>query len=117
MTDSRPPFPPFNCDTAAQKVQSAEDAWNTRDPTGSAWRTRPTRCGETATLHVVGREEIVAFLTQNGSVSSTMCCARACGLSKATASPSASSTSAMTPTGQWFRSYGNELWEFDPSTG
>jgi uncharacterized protein len=32
MTESRPPFPPFNLETAIQKVQAAEDAWNTRDP-------------------------------------------------------------------------------------
>ena len=32
MTDSRPPFPPFTLETAQQKVQAAEDAWNTRDP-------------------------------------------------------------------------------------
>lgn len=59
----RPPFPPFDEDTARQKVQAAEDAWNTRDPErvalayteGSVWRNRDQ--------HVVGRAEIVKFLT------------------------------------------------------
>ena len=62
MTESRPPFPPFTLETARQKVQAAEDAWNTRDPervslaytVDSQWRNRDE--------HVVGRDEIVAFL-------------------------------------------------------
>ena len=62
MTD-RPPLPPFTRETAAQKVQAAEDAWNTRDPErvslayseDSVWRNRDT--------FVTGRAEIVAFLT------------------------------------------------------
>ncbi len=61
MTD-RPPSPPFSSDTAAQKVQAAEDAWNTRDPErvclayseDSIWRNRDT--------FVSGRAEVVAFL-------------------------------------------------------
>ena len=48
MTESRPPFPPFTLDTARQKVQAAENAWNTRDPeqvslaytVDSQWRNR-----------------------------------------------------------------------------
>ena len=66
MTESegRPPFPPFTHETALQKVQAAEDAWNTRDPervsksytVDSQWRNRSE--------HVVGRDEIVAFLTR-----------------------------------------------------
>ena len=62
MTESRPPFPPFTLETARQKVQAAENAWNTRDPeqvslaytVDSQWRNRDE--------HVVGRDEIVAFL-------------------------------------------------------
>src|SRR3954451_22378955 len=60
---ARPPFPPFTVQTAAQKVQAAEDAWNTRDPErvalayseDSQWRNRDT--------FVRGRAEIVRFLT------------------------------------------------------
>ena len=63
MTEGRPPFPPFDEETARQKVQAAEDAWNTRDPhrvslaytPDSVWRNRDT--------FVVGREQIVEFLT------------------------------------------------------
>jgi nuclear transport factor 2 (NTF2) superfamily protein len=59
----RPPLPPFNAETAAQKIQAAEDAWNTCEPervagaytVDSVWRNRDTV--------ISGREEIVAFLT------------------------------------------------------
>src|ERR1700677_2005530 len=62
MADDRPPYPPFTLETARQKVQAAEDAWNTRDPErvskayseDSRWRNRDT--------FVTGRAEIVAFL-------------------------------------------------------
>ena len=61
MAESRPPFPPFDLAGALQKVQAAEDAWNTRDPArvslaytpDSVWRNRDT--------HVAGREQIVEF--------------------------------------------------------
>jgi len=64
MTETRPPLPPFTPETAIQKVQAAEDAWNSRDPdrvslgytVDSQWRNR----GE----HIVGRVAIVAFLTR-----------------------------------------------------
>jgi nuclear transport factor 2 (NTF2) superfamily protein len=64
MNESLPPFPPFTYETALQKVQAAEDAWNTRDPervsraytVDSQWRNRSE--------HIVGRDEIVAFLTR-----------------------------------------------------
>ena len=62
MADDRPPYPPFTLETARQKVQAAEDAWNSRDPERvskayseeSRWRNRDA--------FVTGRAEIVAFL-------------------------------------------------------
>jgi uncharacterized protein len=64
MTEEKPPLPPFTRETAAQKVQAAEDAWNTRDPervaqaytVDSVWRNRD--------VFVTGRNEIIEFLTQ-----------------------------------------------------
>ena len=69
---SRPPFPPFNLETARQKVRMAEDAWNSRDPVkvslaytaDSAWRNRSE--------FLVGREAIVDFLTRKGRRSATI---------------------------------------------
>src|SRR6202012_528652 len=63
VTESRPPFPPFDRAAAVKKVQAAEDAWNSRDPQrvslaytpASVWRNRDTR--------LRGRDQIVEFLT------------------------------------------------------
>ena len=63
-TPARPPFPPFTCDTAMQKVRLAEDGWNTRDPQkvalayaiDSRWRNRSE--------FINGRSEIIAFLSR-----------------------------------------------------
>jgi len=68
MTEPRPPLPPFTRESAAQKVQSAEDAWNTRDPervaqaytVDSVWRNRD--------LFFAGLEAIVAFLTKKWEI-------------------------------------------------
>ncbi len=113
MPEARPPFPPFTLETARQKVQAAEDAWNTRDPHRVALAYTPDSVWRNRDRFVTGREEIVAFLTEKWSASGTTRCARACGASTATASPSASSTSAATPTASGGGRTGNELWEFD----
>ena len=99
MTESRPPFPPFTLETARQKVQAAEDAWNTRDPervslaytADSQWRNRDQ--------HVVGREEIVAFLTQKWERELDYVLRKSLWASATTGSPCASSTNATTPRG------------------
>ena len=64
MVEPRPPLPPFTPETAAQKVQAAEDAWNTRDPekvalaytVDTVWRNRDE--------WVTGRDEVIGFLTR-----------------------------------------------------
>jgi nuclear transport factor 2 (NTF2) superfamily protein len=108
----RPPFPPFDENTAAQKVQAAEDAWNTRDPErvslayteDSVWRNR----GE----YVVGRAEIVDFLIQKWKRELNYALRKElwsfCGNRIAVRFQYESRNAE----GQWFRSYGNELWEF-----
>ena len=100
MSDSeiRPPVPPFTEETARQKVQAAEDAWNTRDPErvalayteDSEWRNRDE--------FFQGRDAIVEFLRRKWAASSTTGCARSSGASPATASRCASSTSRTTRT-------------------
>jgi len=99
MTESRPPFPPFDQAAALKKVQAAEDAWNTRDPEkvslaytpDSVWRNRDT--------HVVGREQIVEFLTRKWERELVLRAAQEpVELQRQTASPSASSTSRTTQT-------------------
>ena len=105
--------PPFTADSAARKVRAAEDAWNTRDPVrvalayteDSVWRNRD--------VYVHGRDQIRAFLAGKWEREHEYRLAKASGRSPTTESPSASDTSGTTAQGNWFRSYGNELWEFD----
>ncbi|GAA4668273.1 MULTISPECIES: nuclear transport factor 2 family protein [Amycolatopsis] len=109
---SRPPFPPFDETTAAQKVQAAEDAWNTRDPgkvalaytEDSVWRNRDR--------YIVGREAIVRFLTEKWERELDYALRKelwAFGGNRIAVRFQYESHDAA---GQWYRSYGNELWEF-----
>jgi hypothetical protein len=95
----RSPAPPFDEESARQKVKAAQDAWNTRDPQkvslayteDSKWRNRDE--------FFAGREEIVAFLKRKWGASWTTGWRRTCGASRGTASRSGSSTRAGTPRG------------------
>ena len=62
--ESRPPFPPFSAETAAQKVRKAEDAWNTRDPVAVSLAYTPDTVWRNRAEFPVGREQVVAFLTR-----------------------------------------------------
>ena len=112
MSEARPPFPPFTAETAAQKARGAEDAWNGRDPArvalaytaDSEWRNRSE--------FFTGRDAIVAFLTAKWereldyklvkevwAFTEDRIAVRFCYEWRDAAE-------------QWFRSYGNEQWEF-----
>jgi uncharacterized protein len=112
MTD-RPPFPPFTAETAAQKVQAAEDAWNTRDPErvalayteDSQWRNRDA--------FVTGRAEIVAFLTAKWERELDYALRKALWSFSDDRIAVRFQYESHDRDGQWWRSYGNELWEFD----
>ncbi|MDT7731077.1 MAG: uncharacterized protein QOK45_1330 [Mycobacterium sp.] len=114
MTESRPPFPPFTLDTAIQKVQAAEDAWNTRDPervslaytVDSQWRNRDE--------HVVGREAIVAFLTRKWQRELDYVLRKSLWGFRENRMAVRFQYECRDAAGQWHRSYGNELWEFTP---
>ena len=96
---ARPPLPPFTAETARAKVQSAEDAWNTRDPErvalayteDSLWRNRDR--------FVTGRAEIVEFLRQKWERELDYALRKELWATPATASLCVSSTSATTPPG------------------
>ncbi len=113
MTDKRHPLPPFTVETAKEKVQLAENAWNTKDAEkvskaytiDTEWRNRNT--------FLNGREEVIEFLNQkwkkelNYKLKKELWCF-------------AENRIAVRfqyewhdNVGQWFRSYGNEMWEFD----
>ena len=112
MTD-RPPLPPFSRQTAAQKVQAAEDAWNTRDPErvslaytdDSVWRNRDT--------FISGRAEIVAFLASKWERELDYALRKNLWCFEENRIAVRFQYECHDRNGQWWRSYGNELWEFD----
>ena len=114
MTESRPPFPPFDAQTAAQKVQAAEDAWNTRDPhrvslaytEDSVWRNRDR--------FLTGRDEIVAFLSDKWKRELDYALRKALWSFTEDRIAVRFQYESHDADGQWWRSYGNELWEFTP---
>jgi uncharacterized protein len=109
----RPPLPPFTAKPAARKVQAAEDAWNTRDPervaaaysADSAWRNR----GE----FITGRAEIVAFLTRKWERELDYALRKNLWAFDGNRIAVRFQYESHDAAGQWWRSYGNELWEFD----
>ena len=110
---SRPPFPPFDEKTAAQKIRMAEDAWNTRDPqrvalaytVDSVWRNRAE--------FLKGRDAIVAFLTRKWNKELDYRLIKELWAWHADHIAVRFAYEWHDDSGQWFRSYGNENWEFD----
>jgi uncharacterized protein (TIGR02246 family) len=109
----RPPVPPFTEETARQKVQAAEDAWNTRDPekvagaytADSVWRNRDQ--------FVAGRDEIVAFLRGKWERELDYALRKDLWAFAGNRIAVRFQYESRDAAGQWWRSYGNELWEFD----
>jgi uncharacterized protein len=113
MSQPRPPLPPFTRETAVQKVQAAENAWNTRDPHRVSLAYTPDSVWRNRDQHLVGREAIVEFLTAKWDREQDYV------LRKGLWSFSDDRIAVRfqyewhDADMQWFRSYGNELWEFD----
>jgi nuclear transport factor 2 (NTF2) superfamily protein len=115
MHEPRPPFPPFDIDSAITKTQAAEDAWNTRDPhrvslgytEDSVWRNRD--------LFISGRAEIVAFLTAKWEKELDYVLRKSLWGFRENRIAVRFQYEWHDISGQWYRSYGNELWEFDDS--
>jgi len=113
MEEKRMPLPPFTIETAKQKIQLAEDAWNSKDPVRvskaysltSEWRNR--------NLFITGRAEIVTFLTDKWKRE------RHYKLKKEYWAHTDNRIAVrfeyeyQNSEGRWFRAYGNENWEFD----
>jgi nuclear transport factor 2 (NTF2) superfamily protein len=110
---ARPPLPPFTAETARAKVQGAEDAWNTRDPErvalayteDSVWRNRDK--------FVTGRAEIVEFLRQKWERELDYALRKEMWAFTSDRIAVRFQYESHDISGQWWRSYGNELWEFD----
>ncbi len=108
----RPPFPPFDETTAQQKVQAAEDAWNTRDPERVALAYTPDSVWRNRDQFVTGREEIVAFLRQKWSRELDYALRKELWGFRRNRIAVRFQYECRDEAGQWWRSYGNELWEF-----
>ena len=112
MTDSRPPLPPFTRDTAIQKVQAAEDAWNTRDPDRVSLAYTPDSQWRNRGVHVVGRAEIVRFLTAKWERELDYALRKNLWAFAGNRIGVRFQYECHDAAGRWYRSYGNELWEF-----
>ena len=113
MRETKPPLPPFTAETATQKVRMAEDAWNTRDPdrvvlvytADTRWRNRvefPNGC-----------EEVRAFLRRKWSRELDYRLIKELWAFDGARIAVRFAYECHDAAGQWYRSYGNENWEFD----
>ncbi|MFI6157141.1 nuclear transport factor 2 family protein [Kitasatospora sp. NPDC051170] len=108
----RPPFPPFDEETALRKVQAAEDAWNTRDPErvalayteDSVWRNRDR--------FATGRREITDFLREKWERELDYALRKELWTFGGDRIAVRFQYEYREAGGQWWRAYGNELWEF-----
>src|SRR6185437_14155417 len=111
--ESKPPFPPFTLETATQKVRMAEDAWNTRDPERVALAyTDDTRWRNRAEFPV-GREEVKQFLTRKWARELDYRLIKELWAFGGNRIAVRFAYEWRDDSGQWFRSYGNENWEFN----
>lgn len=111
--EARPPFPPFTYETAVQKIRMAEDAWNSRDPervalaytADSVWRNRAE--------FPIGRDEIKAFLKRKWAKELEYRLIKELWAFDGNRIAVRFAYEWHDAAGDWFRSYGNENWEFD----
>jgi uncharacterized protein len=112
VSSTRPPLPPFTRETAIQKVRLAEDGWNSRDPekvslaytVDSRWRNRSE--------FIVGRQAIVAFLTRKWAKEFDYRLIKELWTFEGNRIAVRFAYESHDDSGNWFRSYGNENWEF-----
>jgi nuclear transport factor 2 (NTF2) superfamily protein len=113
MNAQRPPLPPFTLESAAEKVRLAEDGWNSRDPekvalaytVDSNWRNRAE--------FLQGREAIIAFLTRKWQRELDYRLIKELWIFRENRIAVRFAYEWHDDSGSWFRSYGNENWEFD----
>lgn len=110
---ARPPVPPFTAETAAAKVQAAENAWNSKDPEKVSLAYTPDSQWRNRSDFVSGREEIVAFLTGKWERELDYVLRKSLWSFTDDRIAVRFQYEWHDQAGQWFRSYGNELWEFD----
>jgi nuclear transport factor 2 (NTF2) superfamily protein len=109
----RPPVPPFDESSARQKVQAAEDAWNTRDPERVAGAYTPDTRWRNRDEFLEGRDEVVAFLRRKWEREQDYALRKALWAFTDDRIAVRFQYEWRDADGQWWRSYGNENWEFD----
>ncbi|MXP41741.1 DUF1348 family protein [Altererythrobacter soli] len=109
----RLPLPPFTAETAAQKVRTAEDAWNGRDPQKVALAYSPDSRWRNRAEFLQGREEIAEFLTRKWSRELDYRLIKELWAFTGNRIAVRFAYEWRDEGGNWFRSYGNENWEFD----
>ena len=110
---TRPPLPPFDDETAAQKARLAEDAWNSRDPArvalayteGSRWRNRAE--------FIQGRAQIEAFLARKWTRELDYRLVKEVWAHQGNRIAVRFAYEYHDDSGNWYRAYGNENWQFD----
>lgn len=110
---SRPPLPPFTAETAAQKVRLAEDAWNTRDPGRVAGAYTPDSVWRNRAEFLHGRAAIEAFLGRKWQRELDYRLVKELWAFRDNRIAVRFAYEWRDDSGNWFRSYGNENWEFD----
>ena len=110
---TRPPLPPFTAETAAQKVRLAEDAWNSRDPARVALAYTPDSRWRNRAEFVTGRAAIEAFLARKWNRELDYRLIKELWAFTDNRIAVRFAYEWHDDSGSWFRSYGNENWEFD----
>ncbi|WP_170317836.1 DUF1348 family protein [Paroceanicella profunda] len=113
MDTPRPPLPPFTPETAAAKVRLAEDGWNSRDPARVALAYTPDSRWRNRAEFVTGRDAIIAFLTRKWQRELDYRLIKELWAVTDTRIAVRFAYEWHDDSGTWFRSYGNENWEFD----
>ena len=109
---ARPPFPPFTLETARQKVQAAEDAWNTRDPQRVAQAYTEDTVWRNRSEFLQGRAAVVAFLTRKWEREQDYALRKELWAFTGDRIAVRFQYESRDADGRWWRSYGNEQWEF-----
>lgn len=113
MTETKPPCPPFTAETAAQKVRAAEDGWNSRDPARVALAYTPDSVWRNRSEFLTGRADIESFLKQKWQRELDYRLIKELWAHDGNRIAVRFAYEWHDRSGQWYRSYGNENWEFE----
>lgn len=113
LMEKKHPLPPFTEATALQKVQMAEDAWNSKDPIAVSKAYSPDTEWRNRTEFINGRKEVREFLTRKWETELDYKLKKELWGFRGNRIAVRFEYEYRNKEGQWFRAYGNELWEFD----